>query len=288
MRALVTGAAGFIGSHVCDLLRRSDYEVFGVDSRAGDSLKVVDITEPLPVLVNNLDVVIHLAALSHPRDCDTNPAKAFVVNNYGTLNVLKMALEGGARKVVFASSAHVYDIPPRYLPTDEVHPLRLNNTYTTTKLLGEQLCELYWQNHGLPYTILRLFNAYGPGQGAGYFVPDMIQKARTGRIDLRGGNNTKDWVYIDDVARAFLLALQSDFVGPINVGSGVETDLHTIAAQIALAMGAEFTASLTDGTRMWGDISRAKRILGWEPQVNVKEGLDACLDAAKAPRPVLS
>ena len=107
-------------------------------------------------------------------------------------------------------------------------------------------------------------------------------------LNYGGGNTPKDWVYIDDVARAFLLALQRAFVGPINVGSGGETDLHTIAAQIALGMGAEFTASLTDGTRMCADNSRAKRILGWEPQVNLKEGLDACLDAAKAPRPVLS
>ena len=235
-----------------------------------------DITQSLAPLAG-LDAVIHLAAVSHPRDCDSNPGKAFNVNVNGTHQILKMALESGARKVVFSSSAHVYNIPPAYLPTDETAPLRLNNTYTTTKLLGEQLCDLYWTNHGLSYTVLRLFNAFGPGQALGYYIPDMVEKAKAGRIHLTGGNNTKDWVYVADVARAFVLALESNFVGPINIGTGVETDLHTIAAQIALSEGAEFTASLTDGTRMCANNQRAKRVLGWEPTTTLRRGLDAVL-----------
>ena len=287
IKVCVSGASGFIGKHVVNALREAGHDVVTMDF-IGDVDINADITQPLKS-IPGLDAVIHLAAVSHPRDCDANPGKAFTINDYGTSNVLKMALESGAKKVVFASSAHVYDIPPKYLPTDEVHPLRLNNTYTTTKILGEQLCHLYWENHGLPYTSLRLFNAYGPGQGAGYFIPDMIVKAKAGPISLRGGNTTKDWVWVKDVARAFLLALESDFVGPINIGAGVETDLATIARTIAAAYGVPFSSLPSDtATRMCADNSRAKRILGWESQVSLKEGLDACLDAAKAPRPLLA
>ena len=290
MRVLVTGAAGFIGKYVCKALHDAGHHVIGLDMviQRGEACAewvTADITQTLDP-IPGLDAVIHLAALSHPRQCDEDPSKAFKVNVNGTYQVLRMALESGAKKVVFSSSAHVYDIPPRYLPTDEEHPLRLNNTYTTTKLLGEQLCDLFWTNHGLSYTTLRLFNVYGPGQQLGYFIPDMIAKAKAGRIHLTGGNNTKDWVYIEDVARAFVLALESNFVGPINIGTGVETDLHTITAQIALSEGAEFTASLTDGTRMCANNQRAKRVLGWTPTVSLREGLNECLSGAKSPQPV--
>lgn len=276
MRVVVTGHKGFIGQHVARALKAQGYDVLGLD------LPEVDITQRLE-RVPNLHGVIHLAALAHPRQCDENPRLAYEVNVLGTRNVLQMALEGGARKVVFSSSAHVYDIPPRVIPSDETLPLRLNNIYTTTKILGEQLCHLYWENHGLPYTVLRLFNVYGPGQRVGYFIPDMIEKAKTGAIDLTGGNTTKDFVYIEDVARAFVMALGSNFVGAVNIGTGIETDLASIASRIADEHRAHFfTTPSRNATRMCAEIARAKRVLGWEPQVSLKGGLDAILGGYKA------
>ncbi len=285
MRILVTGAAGFIGQHVCNALNRAKHDVIGLDKceqPVDISMRWIenDITQPLANIPAELDAVIHLAAVANPRECDTDPTKAFDVNVNGTLQVLRMALASGAKKFVFSSSAHVYDIPPRYMPTDESHPLRLNNTYTTTKILGEQLCQLFWENHGLSYTVLRLFNAYGPGQGAGYFIPDMVEKAKSGKIELSGGNTTKDFVSINDVAQAFKLAVESAFVGPINIGTGIETSLTLIAARIANAAGAAFEhepGRLSRGTRMQCDASRAYSILGWEPGVSLEEGLSAIL-----------
>ena len=284
MKVLVTGAAGFIGSHVAKALRAQGQEVVTLDAPHYASMDIArDITQPLPV-VPNLDAVIHLAALSHPRQCDEKPSVAFDVNVNGTSNVLRMALASGAKKFVFSSSAHVYDIPPKYLPSDEVHPLRLNNTYTTSKILGEQLCELYYQNHGLSYTVLRLFNAYGPGQALGYFIPDMIAKAKAGGIFLKGSGTTKDWVYIDDVVRALCMAVETPFVGALNIGTGVETNLGTIAAKIAKALdplhGAGYVGLPSEkDTRMCADAGRAKRVLGWEPTVSVMEGLNNILQA---------
>lgn len=282
MKVLVTGAHGFIGKHATTLLKGAGHDVITLDMPHYASMDLaVDITKPLAP-IPNLEAVIHLAAVSHPRDCDDAPGRAFDVNVNGTHQVLKMALESGAKRVVFSSTAHVYGISPKYLPTDEIHPLWLQNTYTLTKILGEQLCQLYYENHGLSYTVLRLFNAYGPGQSIGYFIPDQIEKSKDKGIALPGANTTKDWVYVEDVAQAFLLAMESSFVGPINIGTGVETELGPIAEHIAIAKGAPFSSSPVEGaTRMWADITRAKRVLGWEPTKTILEGLDAILEAGK-------
>ena len=121
MRVLVTGAAGFIGQHVCKLLKEGGHEVIGLDNTHSSPVYLdigADVTETLPVL-KHLDAVIHLAAIASPRECDADPAKAYLVNVHGTRNVLEMARKSGAHKFVFSSSAHVYGVPPRRLPTGE-------------------------------------------------------------------------------------------------------------------------------------------------------------------------
>ena len=280
MRVLVTGSEGFLGKHVSAVLKTKGHQVVGLDSAPTADI-VADITRVLPVM--ELDAIVHLAAVASPNICTANPELAFSVNVLGTQQVLRLALESGAKKFVFSSSAHVYGVGPKYLPTDEYHPLFLQNTYTTTKILGEQLCQLFYDNHGLSYTVLRLFNAYGPGQGLGYFIPDMLAKARTGEIILKGGKTTKDWVYVDDVARAFVLAVETPYVGVMNIGSGREMRLEGIACAIAAYTGAK--VHWVDGgdvTRMRADWSRAKGILGWEPTMKLEDGLRAVCSDAKA------
>ena len=279
MKVLVTGSEGFLGKHICAALKNRGHDVVGLDSAPGAEI-VADITKVMPIM--KVDAVIHLAAVASPSVCVANPDLAFNVNVLGTHQTLRLALESGAKKFVFSSSAHVYDIPPKYMPTDECHPLRLNNIYTTTKLLGEQLCHLFWENHGLSYTTLRLFNAYGPGQGKGYFIPDQLGKARHGEIELLGGTTTKDWVYVDDVARAFVLAVESGFVGAINIGTGLETPLSHIAQTIGTAFRVPVThISSPNTTRMQADCRRAWQVLGWKPTTTIEEGLDVIINHAQ-------
>lgn len=282
MRVLVTGASGFIAGHVCEALRKAGHQVVGLDISFSPNVHIVaDITKPIPS-VGQVDAVIHLAALSHPRDCEGAPAKAFSVNVNGIHQVLRAAVASSARKFIFASSAHVYGIPPKYLPTDENHPLRLQNDYTITKILGEELCRLYYENHGLNYTVLRLYNTYGPGQQSGYFIPDMLEKAAHGHIDISWANTTKDFVYISDVVDAFLRALESPFAGALNVATAVETELAAIGQIIAESTGASFSFTKSkDASRMCGDYRHAARILGWQPKVTLAEGMRAVLDDAK-------
>jgi len=294
MRVLVTGAAGFIGSHLLPKLLEAGYGVIALDRILSYSSEIqgkikraqVDIMDITGAASESFDSLIHLAAIAAPRYAEKNPDEAFKTNVLGTYNVLKMAKDANAKKVIFASTAHVYGISPRYMPTDENHPLALGDTYTTSKILGEQLCQLFYENHDIPYTILRLFNGYGPRQSLDYFIPSMIAQALGKRglmhpdnrkIVLRGGRAiTKDFIYVEDIADAMMRALESDFVGALNIGTGKQTTLEEVALFIARAFGVPLAfEEFSDGgpTHMQCDPSRAKRILGWRAKVDIEEGL---------------
>lgn len=294
MKVLVTGAAGFLGTHIIAELVARDETVVGLDNNwglhwAGDPAGGAKITADITQTLSHdfqLDAVIHLAAVASPLECNKNPARAFNVNVNGTNQVLQLALKCKAKKFVFLSTSHVYGISPKYLPTDERHPLWLQDYYTTTKILGEELCHLYYDNHGLSYTALRLFNAYGPGQPLGYFIPDIIARARmTHRIDLTFGGVTKDFIFVKDVVRAVCAALSTDFVGPVNIGSGRESGLTWVAGYIAGKLGATLGHVPYDesaNTRMQCDWTRAKKVLDWQPCVSLEEGLERTIEAWKA------
>jgi len=297
-RVLVTGAAGFIGSHLLPKLIEEGYDVIALDvPEARDKVKgeVLQIDADIcdgQLMMNtgkglsklNIDAVIHLAAIAAPRVAEKKPEETFRINVYGTLNVLRMAKEAKVKRVIFPSSAHVYGISPKYLPTDESHPLALLDDYTTSKILGEQLCHLFYQNHNISYVALRMFNGYGPRQSLDYFIPAMISQAMKGNITLRGRYITKDFIYVSDMISAILQMLPSDYIGPLNVGTGQEVALEYIADYIAEAFGVKLKFAEPDDrgpTRMLCDNSRLKGF-GWSPKVFIDEGLDKTIEWFKS------
>jgi len=301
LKVLVTGAAGFIGSHLLPKLIEAGHEVIALDKApiTAHSLKIKNylddiLTIPSKVIWKDqiFDAVIHLAAIAAPRYAEKNPDETFKTNVFGTYNVLRMAKEADANRFIFASTAHVYGISPKYMPTDENHPLSLGDTYTTSKILGEQLCELFFQNHDIPYTIMRLFNGYGPRQSKDYFIPAMIDQAIKARcfshpdnrkIVLRGREITKDFIYVDDVAEAIVKALSfsSGYVGALNIGTGIQTPLEVVARYIADYFDVElkFEDTYDRGpTHMQCNPSRAERILGWRAKTKIEGGLKKTCD----------
>lgn len=314
MRVLVTGSGGFIASYVIPRLRDRGDDVSGIDLHPPAGMPYsspIDITSwgelTQRLGLEKFDRVLHLAAIASPRDCEGDPARAFDVNVRGTYNVLRLAAQCDA-KVIFASSAHVYGIPPAWAPTPERAPRKPQDPYTVTKILGEELCARFAESYQVPYVSLRLYNGYGPGQPLGYFIPDTIKQAREhGRITVRGARVTKDWLYITDMVNAIVAALTSPgFNGAVNIGSGQDTSLLDVAKIIGARMGvpvapaADLEAWAKDEqdriargfppyhpeSFMRADVDLAKRMLPWEPKVSLEDGLHSTISAAVEERRV--
>jgi nucleoside-diphosphate-sugar epimerase len=305
MRVLVTGSSGFIGRHLERALNEAGHTVYPLDlaysAYSGywgpwrsqdirDEKAMIALVDELAIVGGTVrpgvwDACVHLAAIAAPDKCKADPQLAWETNVRGTWNVLRLCQQANIRKVVFMSSAHVYGISPKYLPTPEVHPLYMHDTYTVTKIVGESICELFWANHGIAYTTLRLYNCYGPGQSPDYFLGVKMRQAKAGGpITIRNRAVAKDWVEVGDVVRAIMLALESKYVGPVNIGTGQETPLGHLVNRIAKAFDLSVIGEQDDvsgPSRMRADVSRAKTVLGWEPRIWIDEGLDALIKATK-------
>ena len=292
IRILVTGAAGFIGKHLTRRLHDTGCYVISIDLPPLEAKDIPYAPKPGKVFsadITNLadlqeitktehfDSVVHLAALAAPRVIEKDPDSIFKVNVQGTYNILKIAQHANAQRIIFTSTAHVYGISPKYFPTDETHPLTLQDAYTSSKIIGEQLCELFYRNHNMSYAALRLYNGYGPGQSRDYFIPAIIYQAmKDQHIVLQGRKITKDFVYVDDVVDAIIRALKSDYVGPLNIGTGRQVSLEYVARQIADTLHASLSFAETEDkgpTHMQCDPTRTRSTLGWMPQIPIEKGL---------------
>jgi len=297
-RVVVTGAAGFIGHHLLSALVKEGYEVIALDNKyslvklpaeeEGVTKIQADICDHIQMndfgRTLNFDSVIHLAAMAAPRIAELYPKETFRVNVQGTFNVLQMARIAGVKRFLFASTAHVYGISPKYMPTNEVHPLALQDTYTSSKIIGEKLCQLFYDYHNIPYIILRMFNAYGPGQSTDYFIPAKIKEALQGSICLRGRSVTKDFLYVGDAIDAMVKALRSQYVGWLNVGSGEQVALERVAQIIAEKLNVPLSFDETEDkgpTAMQCDLTRIKMSLGWQPTTSIEEGLTKTIESFK-------
>jgi UDP-glucose 4-epimerase len=298
---LVTGGAGFIGSTIVDhLLAAGSAEVRVLDNFVrGDwnnleqachhgGVRVVegDIRDAATVdeVTADVDYVFHKAALRITR-CAEAPREAVEVLIDGTLNVLEAAVRHKVKKVVAASSASVYG-EPSYLPMDEDHPFNNHTLYGAGKIANEQMLRSYYEMFKLPYVALRYFNVYGPRMDIeGVYTEvlirwlDAIDAGRSPRI-FGDGCQSMDFVFVEDVARANLLALESDITDEaINIGTGIETSLNQLCALLLLLTGSSLqpehveARKVNNVLRRKAAVGKAERLLGFRPQTNLEAGL---------------
>lgn len=292
MRALVTGGAGFIGSHLVDALHARGDTVVVVDDLStgrreqipdGVTLHVLDVAEiPLVMAEERPDVVFHLAGQVDVRHSVSDPARDARVNVAGTATVLEAARRADVRRVLLASTAGVYgDAAP--LPTPESAPLEPFSPYCASKAAAESYLALYLRLHGLSTLALRFGNVYGPRQNphaeAGV-IAIFAGAAAAGRaVTVYGdGSQTRDYVYVGDVADAFLAAADSSATGAVNVGTGRETSVRDLVA--ALELEARLApARAGEVERSCLDVRRAAELLDWRAAVPLDEGLRRTLGA---------
>ena len=304
-RVLVTGGAGLVGSHIVDELVREEASVVVYDSlvrgreehlawaRELGAVEIVagDLRDEaaLRAALQGVDYVCHQAA-AWLRLCQEQPRLSLDVNIVGTFNLLAGCVEAGVKKVVAASSSSVYG-EGVYLPTDEAHPFANDLFYGASKIANEQHYRAFYRKYGLDFVALRYLNVYGPRQPYQAAYMDVIMHFLN-RIDadlppiVRGdGSATVDLVYVEDAARANLLALKGDVTNEVfNVASGTETRLDDLARLLIRLRGKagrlEPEFQPIDGglvTRRWGDPGKAREGLGFVTTVPVEEGMHRVL-----------
>ncbi|MBI4042430.1 MAG: SDR family oxidoreductase [Deltaproteobacteria bacterium] len=295
---VITGGAGFIGSHLCDRLIESEYQVHCVDNFSTGAcgnishltdhpsfqLVEADLSRELRIK-GPVDAILHLASPASPKDFQQMPLEILRVNSRGTENVLELAREKGA-VVLVASTSEVYG-DPKVNPQPEsywgnVNSIGLRSCYDEGKRFLEALTMAYHRYYKLPIRIIRIFNTYGPRMRAedGRVVPSFITQALAENpLTIHGtGLQTRSFCYVDDLVDGILRLLQSQYTNPVNVGNPNEMTIYELASLIVRLTGSsspiiykELPAD--DPQQRRPDISLAKSILGWEPKVTLEEGL---------------
>lgn len=298
MRILITGGAGFIGSHIADAALKKGFETFCMDNLSTGRRENLDpqvrliegdiVSAPLDSLFKEIkpDYLIHEAAQASVPASLRDPAYDAEVNILGTVRLLDAARRHGVRKVVYASSAAVYGNPIR-LPIDEEHPRAPLSFYGISKLIPEYYLEQFYRTYGLPFTALRYANVYGERQvahGEGGVVAIFTDKLLRGeKLSIFGdGEQTRDFIYVGDVAEANLAALTHGDGEIYNIGTGISTSIHRLIRAMEEITGRK--AEIEYLPPREGDIrdslfriDKAIRGLHWSPKVTLHEGLKRTL-----------
>jgi len=294
-RFLITGGAGFIGSHIAkEIVTKGDVIIFdnlsvgnkknvpaGCEFVLGDIRNKKDISKAM----KNVDIVFHNAAFVSIRGSFGKLREDIESNCIGTLNVLEKAADEGVKKIVFASSMAVYGEPQR-LPVRESDPLNSVSPYGFSKAKSEMYCQIFEENKGLKSVILRYFNTYGMGQTpspyVGVITTFINQALKKKPLTIFGdGNQTRDFVWVEDIAQANVLAAYSNVDGVFNVGSGIEISINQLADMIIEHTGG--TKVYLDNpsgevSLMAADISKAKEFLDYSPKGELKKVLPHLID----------
>ena len=284
---VVTGSAGFIGSHVCDELRRRGYVVRDFDIWTNPQQ---DVRDPWAVMdaLNGADAVLHLAAEPYIPYCYQNPKLFFETNANGTLNVLMAAKRFGIGRVIYWSTSEVYGTAQRN-PMDESHPLNPHSTYAVSKLAADRLCLTFYKEHSVPVVILRQFNCYGPRETQPYVIPEIIKQLAIGpNLTLGNVDAERDFTYVEDAARAAVDLMEcEEAIGEVvNIGTGVCWRIEDIATQLGKTMGYDEVSIRTDVARLRPfdvdrlvcDSAKLRRLIGWKPSIGLEAGLQKTAD----------
>ena len=306
-KILITGADGFIGSHLTEMITAKGFRVKALsqynsfnnwgwleDVNCKEQIEILtgDVRDPhyCKHITKDVDVIFHLAALIAIPYSYMAPASYVDTNIKGTVNICQAALENGVQRVIHTSSSEVYGTA-QYVPIDEKHPLQPQSPYSATKIAADAMAMSFYNTFDLPLTIARPFNTYGPRQSARAVIPTIITQIASGKKQIKLGDMTptRDFSYVEDTCRGFIALAESEkTIGEtVNIGSNREVTIKDTLDLIKELMGSDvkfvteeqrLRPENSEVFRLWCDNTKIERLTGFKPQVALAEGLQRTID----------
>jgi len=313
MKILITGADGFIGSHLTEMLVAQGHEIIALsqynsfnnwgwleDVNCKSKIKVLtgDIRDPhyCKHITKDVDIIFHLAALIAIPYSYIAPDSYVDTNIKGTLNICQAAKENGNIRVIHTSTSEVYGTA-QYVPIDENHPMQPQSPYSATKIAADAMAMSFFNAFELPVTIARPFNTYGPRQSARAVIPTIITQIASGMKEIKLGDvtPTRDFNYVDDTCRGFIALAECDeSIGEtVNIGSNSEITIGDTLNLIKELMGSDvefvidkdrIRPSKSEVFRLWCDNTKIKKLTGFESKVDIRQGLQQTIDWITQPK----
>ena len=304
---LITGADGFIGSHLSEMLVAKGYNVKALSQYNSFNnwgwLEYIECKKDIEIIsgdirdlnyckliTKNIDIVFHLAALVGIPYSYISTDSYLKTNISGTLNICQAAKENETSRLIHTSTSEVYGTA-QYVPIDEKHPLQPQSPYSASKIAADAMAMSFFNSFDLPLTIARPFNTYGPRQSARAIIPTIITQIATGRKEIKLGDisPTRDFNYVEDCCRAFIMLAESEkTIGEIvNIGSNSEISIGDTLNMIKELMSSDITfindqqrnrPEKSEVYRLWCDNNKINKLVGYKPQTNIQDGLKKTID----------